>query len=281
MGLSSHFATSDSMENLEDLGRVLAKEAIRAVPVGTDIIKARLSDLLPRCGVVGNVNGVAIEHICMEIPMSSLHFMGVAAGDLTDIIYQLLEGLSIEEEAEAGVLSFFRGFCREFFFLNSSLSREKEARVRDSAITVSFEGDELQQESAEMSRILATRPGLWKQARLQQASEIPVNFNDLLAILQDSYVTGRIKLACEKERQDGDAHYMYSVFIKVIEAMTNDERLEPSLLLDHYDLARRRRRRLRIATSAGISLSLVDHCLAALGEFRRNYQLYLQGIPHA
>ena len=69
---------------------------------------------------------------------------------------------------------------------------------------------------------------------------------------------------------------MYNAFVTVIESMTPEERLNPSLLLNHYDLAHRYRRRARIASKAEISLSLVDHCLEALAEFRRNYQLYLQ-----
>ena len=262
---------------LQDTGQRLARYVLQANLSNNEILTKRLSDYLPASLGLDEPGLDAVRLVCAEIPVYCLQYSPISHDDFTAAIYHLLDKLPIPFEDHGEVLSFFRSFCKEFFmpgphgeWSDAPHPRPVMGRPRQT------EEDHSQAEAAELSRILATRARLWEQVDLQQAAEIPVNFNDLLAILQDAYSRGELQRVVEKEEPGGDADYLYTAFMKVIGAMTGEERLDPTLLLEHYDSVRRYRRRARIAAQAQISLSLVDHCLAALAEFRRNYQLYLQ-----
>jgi hypothetical protein len=250
---------------LQDAGEQLAEQLLHTDLSREEVITARLSDLLPPAPEHTEGFAAVISRLCAAIPLCCLKYGLVSNQDLSDPAIQ------------AHVLNFFRGFCRIFFHATTApASGETQALDVVLARPRLHDVNQPNAEAAELARIIATRSGLWEQVGLQKAAEIPVNFNDLLAILQESYAQGELQRAAEQEDEDADAGYMYAAFVMVIECMTPEERLDPALLLDHYDLARRYRRRARIAANAEISLSMVDHCLAALAEFRRNYQLYLQ-----
>ena len=270
------YPPSDAVVILQDAGEQLAEQLLHTDLSREEVITARLSDLLPPAPEHTEGFAALISRLCAAIPLCCLKYDLVSNQELSDLIYRWLEQEQVDPAIQAHVLNFFRGFCRIFF--HTSTPAPGESQALDDVLA----GPRLQDvnppnaEAAELARIIATRSGLLEQVGLQKAAEIPVNFNDLLAILQESYAQGELERAVEQEDEDADAGYMYAAFVMVIECMTPEERLDPALLLDHYDLARRYRRRARIAAHAEISLSMVDHCLAALAEFRRNYQLYLQ-----
>ena len=265
----------------EETGRRLAIYLAQANVSSVEILTKRLSDYLPTALLRGGDRAETIVRVCAEIPVYCLQSSPISHEDFTAAIYRLLDRLNIHISRHGDVLNFFRSFCQEFFLSGSRRVMEVPpssvpsprlvtgGRLQDSP-------EQSQIEAAELSRILATRSHLLEHVRQQQAAEIPVNFNDLLAILQESHGRGELQRAVEQEDANTDTAVLYATLVKVIEGMTAEERLDPALLLDHYDAARRYRRRAGIAARAELSLSLVDHCLAALAEFRRNYQLYLQ-----
>ena len=264
------------MVMIQEAGEKLAEELLHTDLSSEEIITARLSDLLP--STPDHIEGFVpiISHLCTQIPLCCLKYGLVNNQELSDLIYRELAKEQEEVAVQAHVLSFFRGFCRTFFQTNSVQASDESQPLDDIQSRPRLQDvNQPDAEAAELARIIATRSRLWEQVGLQKAAEIQVNFNDLLAILQASYAQEELHRAVGKEVEDGDADYMYAAFVMVIECMTPEERLDPALLLDHYDLSRRYRRRARIATHAEISLSMVDHCLATLAEFRRNYQLYL------
>jgi hypothetical protein len=271
------YLPSDAMELLQDAGEQLAEQLLHTELSRVEVITARLSDLLPPAPEHTEGFAVVISRLCAVIPVCCLKSGLVSNQEFSDLIYRWLEQEQIDSETQTDVLVFFRGFCSVFFHQDHRESANTPAAL-DPVICKPHLQAETQPnpETAELARIIATRSHLWEQVGLQKAAEIPVNFNDLLAILQESYSQGELHRAVEQEEQDGDTDFMYAAFVMVIECMTPEERLSPALLLDHYDLSHRYRRRARIAARAEISLSMVDHCLAALAEFRRNYQLYLQ-----
>jgi len=271
------YLPSDAVVILQDAGEQLAEQLLHTDLSREQVITARLSDLLPPAPVHTEGFAAVISRLCAVIPLCCLKYDLVSNQELSDLIYRWLEQEQVDTAIQAHVLNFFRGFCR-IFFQATSVPASGENQALDEVLAGPRLEDVNQPnaEAAELARIIATRSGLWEQVGLQKAAEIPVNFNDLLAILQESYAQGELQRAAEQEDEDADADYLYETFVMVIESMTPEERLDPALLLDYYDLARRHRRRARIAAHAEISLSMVDHCLAALAEFRRNYQLYLQ-----
>jgi hypothetical protein len=271
------YLPSDAVVILQDAGEQLAEQLLHTELSREEVITARLSDLLPPAPEHTEGFAAVISRLCAAIPLCCLKYGLVSNQDLSDLIYRWLEQEQVDPAIQAHVLNFFRGFCRIFFHATTApASGETQALDVVLARPRLHDVNQPNAEAAELARIIATRSGLWEQVGLQKAAEIPVNFNDLLAILQESYAQGELQRAAEQEDEDADAGYMYAAFVMVIECMTPEERLDPALLLDHYDLARRYRRRARIAANAEISLSMVDHCLAALAEFRRNYQLYLE-----
>jgi hypothetical protein len=264
---------------LNKAGRNLAQRVLQSTLSNHEIITKRLVDILSPGTTRGMEWQSVIEQVCAQIPVYCLQYSPITHEDFTAVIYELLNRMQIDIDYHGDVLEFFRGFCCEFFDPGSYGEwRENAGGLPEMGRPRLAEFDHAQQEAAELARILATRSSLWEHLNEQQSANIPVNFNDLLVILQDSYLRGELHRAIEREEQAGDPGFMYKALVKVIECMTPEERLEPTLLLEHYDSVRRYRRRARIATSAELSLSLVDHCLAALAEFRRNYQLYLQGM---
>ena len=260
-----------------DAGEQLAEKLLHTDLSPPDIVSARLSDLLQLNSAPAGSWVSVVQRLCADIPLCCLKYSLLSNQDFSDLIYQRLEQQELDSETQTDVLVFFRGFCSVFFH-----SSHQDLLGAPTALDPVVRRPRLQDvtepnpEAIELARIIATRSRLWEQVGLQKAAAIPVNFNDLLAILQESYAQGELHRALEQEEQDGDTDFMYAAFVMVIECMTPEERLNPALLLDHYDLSLRYRRRARIAAQAEISLSMVDHCLAALAEFRRNYQLYLQ-----
>ena len=270
------YPPSDAVVILQDAGEQLAEQLLQTDLSREKVITARLSDLLPPA--LEHTEGFAavISRLCAGIPLCCLKYDLVSNQELSDLIYRWLEQEQVDPAMQAHLLNFFRGFCR-IFFHNTSAPASGESQALDNVLARPRLQDvnPPNAEAAELARIIATRSGLLEQVGLQKTAEIPVNFNDLLAILQESYAQGELERAVEQEDEDADAGYMYAAFVMMIECMTPEERLDPALLLDHYDLARRYRRRARIASQAEVSLNVVDHCLAALAEFRQNYQLYL------
>ncbi len=267
---------------IHDVGEQLAEKLLHTDLSPPEIVGARLSDLLQLDSAgVGSWSSV-VQQLCADIPLYCLKYSLLSNQDFSDLIYQRLGQQQIDSETQADVLVFFRGFCKVFFHQGHHESVNTSAALEPVICKPQLQDvTQPNPEAAELARIIATRSHLWEQVGLQKAAAIPVNFNDLLAILQESYAQGELHRAVEQEEQDGDTDFMYAAFVMVIECMTPEERLNPALLLDHYDLSHRYRRRARIAARAEISLSMVDHCLAALAEFRRNYQLYLHRTIHS
>lgn len=257
-------------------GRQLAKRVQSVVLTGHEVVTSRLCDLLIPLEGEATASSKAVKRVCTEIPLFSLQGNYVSHQEFTDGIYLLLEKLCLDQDESIEVLDFFRGFCAEFFLMSPAQQSDLDDDYEElEGFTGVQAFNDSQPESAELARILATRAGFWHHVSIQKASELPVNFNDLLLVLREACSGGDLSRAIQREEIYEDPQVVYSIFERVIEALSSEERLDPSLLLDHYDSTRRHRRHAQIATATGLNLSLVDHCLATLAEFRRNYQLYL------
>lgn len=215
------YPPSDAVVILQDAGEQLAEQLLHTDLSREEVITARLSDLLPPAPEHTEGFAAVISRLCAGIPLCCLKYDLVSNQELSDLIYRWLEQEQVDPAIQAHVLNFFRGFCRIFFHATTPPATGESQALDDVLARPRLQDvNQPNAEAAELARIIATRSGLWEQVGLQKAAEIPVNFNDLLAILQESYAQGELERAVEQEDEDADAGYMYAAFVMVIECMT-------------------------------------------------------------
>ncbi|MEB3321142.1 MAG: hypothetical protein VKI63_09420 [Cyanobium sp.] len=170
---------------------------------------------------------------------------GCSPESFTDKLYLLIERLGLDDQRCGEVLGFFRGFCRAFFRRPAPITEES--------------GSDRQSTAASAQDLEAETPGL-------------LNFNDLLAVLLDWCCPDQTVADLDPPLTTWNPNELIPELTRLIEAMDQDERLAPELLLGGFSSDRCVLRRKRLSYAAGLDLETVDVLMTMLSSLRRLYR---------